>query len=58
MEIFNKITETDNSFSGFIEIKMLEKIKGIPSLLNDGIKILPETARRINKFYERRKYSS
>lgn len=52
LEIFNKITETDNSFSGFIEIKMLEKIKGIPSLLNDGIKILPETARRINKFYE------
>ena len=52
LEIFNKITETDNSFSGFIEIKMLEKIKGIPSLLNNGIKILPETARRINKFYE------
>ena len=50
--IFRNVTDTDKSFSTFIEEKMLSKIKEIPSLLYDGIKILPESSRKINKFYE------
>ena len=52
LSIFKNVTETDNSFSTFIEKKMLGKIKDIPLLLYEGIKILPETSRKINKFYE------
>ena len=52
LSIFKNVTETDNSFSSFIEKKMLGKIKDIPMLLYEGVKILPETSRKINKFYE------
>ena len=50
INLFQSVTQTDNTLSNFVEIKMLEKIKGIPSLLNKGIEFLPETARKINKF--------
>ena len=48
--LFQNVTQTDNVFSNFIEVKMLEKIKGIPALLNEGISLLPEKSRNLNKF--------
>ena len=50
LKLFNNVTETNNSFSGFIETKMLEKIKEVPELLNKGISLLPEVAKKINEF--------
>ena len=50
MNLFKSVTETDNTLSNFVEIKMLEKIKGVPSILNEGIQFLPEISRQINKF--------
>lgn len=50
MNLFKSVTETDNTLSNFIENKMLEKIKEIPSILNKGIKLLPETSKELNKF--------
>ena len=50
LNLFQNVTQTDNTLSNFVEIKMLEKIKGIPPLLNKGIEFIPETARKINKF--------
>ena len=50
MNLFKSVTETDNTLSTFVETKMLEKIKGIPSILNEGIQFLPEISRQINKF--------
>jgi vacuole morphology and inheritance protein 14 len=48
--LFIGVTDTNNTFSSFIEIKMLEKVKDIPTLLNEGITLLPEVARQLNKF--------
>ena len=48
--LFESVTKTDNTLSSFVEVKMLEKIKGIPSLLNKGISFLPESSRKMNKF--------
>ena len=50
INLFKSVTETDNTLSNFVEIKMLEKIKGVPSILNEGIQFLPEISRQINKF--------
>ena len=48
--LFQSVTQTDNTLSSFIETKMLERIKGIPALLNKGIAFLPEFSRKVNKF--------
>ena len=48
--LFENVTKTDNILSSFVETKMLEKIKGIPSLLNKGITFLPDLSRKMNKF--------
>ena len=48
--LFKNVTQTDNAFSNFVEVKMLEKIKGIPALINQGIAMLPEKSRNLNKF--------
>jgi len=50
LELFTGVTDTNNTFSSFIETKMLEKIKDIPKLLNEGITLLPEVTRKLNKF--------
>lgn len=50
LELFTGVTDTNNTFSSFIETKMLEKIKDIPKLLNEGITLLPEVTRQLNKF--------
>ena len=50
--LFDTVSQSGNSFSNFIEEKMLEKIKQIPGILNDGISIIPETSKNINKFNE------
>ena len=49
---FDTVSQSGNSFSNFIEEKMLEKIKQIPGILNDGISIIPETSKNLNKFNE------
>ena len=50
--LFETVSQSGNSFSNFIEEKMLEKIKQIPGILNDGISIIPETSKNLNKFNE------
>ena len=50
--LFTTVSQSGNSFSNFIEEKMLEKIKQIPTILNEGISIIPETCKNINKFNE------
>ena len=55
LDLFQTVTKTDNTFSNFIEVKMLEKIKGIPSLLNEGINLLPDTTRKINGYNKSKK---
>ena len=37
---------------------MLEKIKQIPGILNEGISIIPETSKSLNKFNEEMKTKS
>ena len=50
--LFNTVSQSGNSFSNFIEEKMLEKIKQIPGILNEGISAIPDTSKKINKFNE------
>lgn len=50
LDLFKGVTDTNNTFSSFIETKMLEKVKDIPKLLNEGIILLPEVTRQLNKF--------
>ena len=52
LNLFQNVTQTDDAFSGFVETKMLQKVKEIPVLLNEGISLLPDVSRRINKFNE------
>ena len=49
-DLFTTVSQSGTSFSNFIEEKMLEKIKQIPGILNEGIAIIPETCKNINKF--------
>ena len=49
-DLFTTVSQSGTSFSYFIEEKMLEKIKQIPGILNEGIAIIPETCKNINKF--------
>ena len=51
-DLFNTVSQSGNSFSNFIEEKMLEKIKQIPKILNEGIAAIPETSKTINNFNE------
>jgi hypothetical protein len=50
--LFDTVSQSGNSFSNFIEEKMLEKIKQIPGILNEGISAIPQTSKSINKFNE------
>jgi len=51
-DLFNTVSQSGNSFSNFIEEKMLEKIKQIPKILNEGIAAIPETSKTLNNFNE------
>ena len=51
-DLFNTVTQSGVSFSNFIEEKMLEKIKQIPGILNEGISAIPETSKSLNNFNE------
>ena len=51
-DLFNTVSQSGNSFSNFIEEKMLEKIKQIPKILNEGIAAIPETSNTLNNFNE------
>ena len=51
-DLFNTVSQSGNSFSNFIEEKMLEKIKQIPGILNEGIAAIPETSKTLNNFNE------
>ena len=51
-DLFDTVTQSGNSFSNFIEEKMLEKIKQIPAILNEGITSIPETSKILNNFNE------
>ena len=51
-DLFDTVSQSGNSFSNFIDEKMLEKIKQIPIILNEGISIIPETSKKLNKFNE------
>jgi len=51
-DLFNTVSQSGNSFSNFIEEKMLEKIKQIHGILNEGISAIPQTSKSINKFNE------
>ena len=51
-DLFNTVSQSGNSFSNFIEEKMLEKIKKIPEILNEGIAAMPETSKTLNNFNE------
>ena len=44
-DLFTTVSQSGTSFSNFIEEKMLEKIKQIPGILNEGIAIIPETCK-------------
>ena len=50
--LFETVSQSGDSFSNFIEEKMLEKIKQIPGILNEGIAIIPETSKSLNKYNE------
>ena len=50
--LFDTVSQSGNSFSNFIEEKMLAKIKQIPGILNEGISAIPQTSKSINKFNE------
>ena len=52
INLFDTVSQSGNSFSNFIEEKMLEKIKQIPGILNEGISAIPDTSKKINKFNE------
>ena len=52
INLFETVSQSGDSFSNFIEEKMLEKIKQIPGILNEGIAIIPETSKSLNKFNE------
>ena len=51
-DLFNTVSQSGNSFSNFIEEKMLEKIKQIPGILNEGISAIPQTSKSLNNFNE------
>ena len=51
-DLFNTVSQSGNSFSNFIEEKMLEKIKKIPGILNEGFASIPETSKTLNNFNE------
>ena len=51
-DLFNTVSQSGNSFSNFIEEKMLEKIKQIPGILNEGISAIPQTSKSLNNFKE------
>ena len=52
INLFDTVSQSGNSFSNFIEEKMLEKIKQIPGILNEGFSAIPDTSKKINKFNE------
>ena len=51
-DLFNTVSQSGNSFSNFIDEKMLEKIKQIPGILNEGISAIPQTSKSLNNFNE------
>ena len=51
-DLFDTVSQSGNSFSNFIEEKMLEKIKQIPGILNEGISAIPQTSKSLNNFNE------
>ena len=52
LKLFTDVIDTTNSFSGYIETKILEKVKDIPELMNKNIYSLSEVPKEINKFNE------
>ena len=50
LKLFTDVIDTNNSFSGYIETKILEKVKDVPELMNENILSLSEIPKEINKF--------
>ena len=50
LKLFTDVIDTNNSFSGYIETKILEKVKDVPELINENILSLSEVPKEINKF--------
>jgi len=49
-KLFKDVTDTNNSFSEYIETKLLEKVKDAPELINQNISSLSEVSKELNQF--------
>ena len=52
LKLFTDVTDTNNSFSGYIETKILEQVKKVPHLMNQNIFSLSKVPKDLNEFNE------
>jgi hypothetical protein len=52
LKLFTDITDTNNSFSRYIETKILEKVKAVPELMDTNISSLSQVSKELNKINE------
>jgi len=50
LKLFTDVTDTNNSFSRYIETKILEQVKKVPELMNQNIFSLSKVPKELNEF--------